>query len=305
MDLRSLKYVSTAIRLQSISKAAAELYIAQPALSRQIRLLEEELGVPLLVRHRRGVTPTSEGIKVMEAASQLQRLAHELREEVGSTAAEPRGKIRFGFPGGPGGLLLGQVIAEFIRKFPDVTFSLREGMTTDLSEALLADRLDIALMIYDSKIDGMQRKPLFAEDIWLLGETSIWPFQTSSLSIQQLEGLPLIHATGLGLLLDKLAGKHKLRFRSAIEGDTRTAALAVVEAGLGFILMPASAVPRYTDKGRVVGAPVRGLEIQRGLFWRSDRPLSRAAQMFVQQMEDTVDAHKRCHGNVIRDIVEA
>ncbi len=95
MDLRSLKYVSTAIRLQSISKAAAELYIAQPALSRQIRLLEEELGVTLLLRHRRGVTPTSEGIKVMEAADVLQRLArHPARRRVGVELLEEGGDRR-------------------------------------------------------------------------------------------------------------------------------------------------------------------------------------------------------------------
>lgn len=305
MDLRSLKYVSAAIRLQSISKAAAELYIAQPALSRQIRLLEEELGVALLVRHRRGVVPTTEGLKVMEVAEVLQRLARDLRDEMGSQAAEPNGKIRFGFPGGPGGLFLGQVIADFMRKFPKVSFMLREGMTGELGEALMADRLDLAVMLYDGKYQNLQRRPLFAEDVWLAGEPSHWPFVNSPLDIQQLAGLPLVHASGLGTALDKLAARHKLQFRSAIEGDTRTAAKAVVDAGLGFMLMPASAVQQDVAEGRLAGAPVHGLELRRGLFWRADRPLSRAVVEFVGKLERAVTALKLHHGGAIRDIVGA
>src|SRR5262245_30705744 len=81
MDLRALKYVAEAARLGSITKAAARLHVAQPALSRQIRLLEEELGVILLLRHRRGVRPTKEGLDFVRSAEVLLRMAQQIRDD--------------------------------------------------------------------------------------------------------------------------------------------------------------------------------------------------------------------------------
>ena len=101
MDLKVLKSVVEAIRLGSITKAAAKLRVAQPALSRQIHLLEEELGVALLLRHRRGVRPTREGIDFVTSAESLLRMAQQLRDDMGSRADEPVGRIRLGFSPSP------------------------------------------------------------------------------------------------------------------------------------------------------------------------------------------------------------
>src|ERR1700735_2367385 len=94
MDLKALRYVVEAAGLKSISKAAAQLHVAQPALSRQIRLLEEELGVPLLLRHRRGVEPTKEGLDFVRSAEILLRMAQQIRDDMGSRGTEPVGRIR-------------------------------------------------------------------------------------------------------------------------------------------------------------------------------------------------------------------
>jgi LysR family nitrogen assimilation transcriptional regulator len=305
MDLKSLKYVSSAIRLQSISKAAEELYIAQPALSRKIKLLEDELGVTLLVRHRRGVTATAEGLKVMALGDTMERLARQLRDDMLSQATDATGKIRFGYLIGPGELFIGKMIAEFMREHPKVTFSLREGSTHELSEALLADKLDLALMIYDVKYHGLRRKALFAEDVWLAGSPSAWPFGSEPLRVEHLANLPLVHAAGIGSAIDKLAAQHNIQMRSAIEGDTRAAARHAASAGVAFMLMPASSVRDDIREGRLVGAPITGFEVQRGLFWRSDSPLSRAVVEFVKRIDATVACLKRDQSSMIRDIAKA
>lgn len=302
MDLKALKYVAEAARLGSITKAAAQLRVAQPALSRQIRLLEDELGVVLLVRHRHGVKPTQEGLSLVRSAEVLLRMAQQIRDDMGSRAAEPVGRIRFGFLPAPGDLFVGSLVAGFIRQYPKVTFELREALTAELMEALLTDRLDLAIMIHDVKHQDLHRKPLFAEDIWLAGAPSIWPFGTEPLRPQQLAGVPLVHAAIVGYALDKIASRHKLQFHSVIEGDTRTAARAAVRAGAGFMLMPASGVCDEIARGEFAGAPVQGLEVRRGLFWRADRPLSRAVVEFIDQVESVVDELKRTKRPMIRDI---
>lgn len=305
MDFRALTYVTTAIRLESITKAAAELNVAQPALSRKIRMLEEELGVALLVRHRRGVKATAEGLRFVDSAETLLRLAQQLREEARSYATEPAGQVRFGFLPAVGDLFAGQLVADFIKRYPQVTFLLREGLTADLSEALLAGQLDVAIMIYEEKHQDLHRQPLFAEDVWLAGAPSIWPFGHGSLRLDELEGLPLVHAAIVGRTLEKLASVHRLKFRAVIEGGTRTAARAAVRAGAGFTLMPASWVATEVADGHLAGARVDGLEVQRGLFWRADRPMSRAVVQFVSEIERTVDALKQDKADLVREIAGA
>lgn len=305
MDLRALTYVTTAIRLESITKAASELNVAQPALSRKIRILEEELGVTLLVRHPRGVKATAEGVRFADAAETLLRYAQQLLEDVAAYAKEPVGKIRFGFLPAVGDLFAGRLVAEFVRKYPQVTFQLREGLTAELSDALLTDKLDIALMIYDANHPDLHRQPLFSEDVWLAASPSIWPFDNKTLQVQQLQGLPLVHAAIVGRTLEKIATTHRLKFRAVIEGGTRTAARAAVRAGVGFTLMPGSWVAEEIAAGHLAGAPVQGLEVQRGLFWRADRPLSRAVVEFVKEIETNVQALKQARPELIREVAGA
>lgn len=305
MDLKTLLYITTAVRLQSITKAAAELNVAQPALSRKIRLLEDELGVVLLARHPRGVTATREGLRFVESAEMLLRLAQQVREEASSWAGEATGQIRLGFLPATGDLFVGSLVADFMRRHPNVTFLLREGLTAELSEALLADRLDLAIMIYEARHQDLRRKPLFAEDIWLAGAPSIWPFADATLRPEQLADVPLVHAALVGSALEKIAVAHKLRFRSVIEGGSRTAARAAVRAGAGFTLMPASWVADEIAGGYLVGAPVAGLEVQRGLFWRTDRPQSRAVVEFAAEIERAVAGLKCERGDIIREIAAA
>jgi LysR family nitrogen assimilation transcriptional regulator len=302
MDLRALRYVAEAARLGSITKAASQLNVAQPALSRQIRLLEEELGVTLLLRHRRGVEPTKEGLDLVRSAEALLGMAQKIREDMGSRVAEPSGRIRLGFLPGPGGLLIGQLVADFIRQFPKVTFLLREAMTAELNDSLLTDKLDLAVMIYDVRHQNLQRKPLFAEDIWLAGAPAQWPFKSKTLSPRDLEGLPLIHATIIGVAWQRLAARHNVQFRTVIEGDARTAGRAAVKAGIGFMLMPGSSIAAEIARGELKGARVTGLEVRRGLFWRADHPQSRAVVEFMAKLDGAVAALKAAKPPLIRDI---
>ena len=304
MDLRALRYLAEVARLGSITKAAMKLNVAQPALSRQIRLLEEELGVTLLLRHRRGVKPTKEGIDLANSAEVVLRMVRRIREDMSSRSAEPSGRIRLGFLPGPGSLFIGQLVADFIRQFPKVTFQLREAMTTELKDGLLTDQLDLAVMIYDVRDQTLNREPLFAEDVWLAGAPARWPFRQKTLLPKHLEGLPLIHASIVGVGLEKLAATHRLQFRTVIEGDTRSAARPAVRAGVGFMLMPASSVIDEIARGELAGAPVRGLEVRRGLFCRSDHPQSRAMLEFMAQIKACATALKVVKPAIIRDIAQ-
>jgi LysR family nitrogen assimilation transcriptional regulator len=302
MDLRTLKYVTAAVRLESITKAADRLHVAQSAVSRAIKLLEDELGVMLLVRHTHGVKATPEGLKFVESAETLLQLASRLRDEMRSHSEQPLGQIRFGFPPSQGEHFIDAVVAGFVTKYPNVNFLLREGFTGELMEELLADKLDVAVLLYDTRHQDLHREPLFSEDTWLVGEASIWPFGAKPLSPGQLDGLPLVHTRLVGESLRKLTAKQKIGWRIVAQGDVTRVARELVRAGAAYWLIPHGLIADEIDRGAFAGAPVKGLEVRRGLFWRSDRPQSRAVAGFVFELQKAVAALKLARPGIIKEI---
>lgn len=301
MDLVALKYFAEAVRQGGITKAAEHLHVAQPALSRQIRLLEEELGVKLLERHRRGVKPTRDGLSFVQGAENLLRQAQQLRHEVGSRVAEPVGSIRLGFLPATSELLVGKLIAEFVREFPKVTFHLQEGYTPELAEAMIANKLDLAIMSYEFKHQDLDRTPLFTEHMWLAGLPSIWPFGDSPLDLAQLSGLPLLHSQFAGGYLSKLSSARKIQLRSMIVGDTRSVIRHTVQSGSGFVLMPASSIMNELESGEIRGAPIKSFKVHRALFRRIDAICSRAIAKFEERLLAAVETIKREKSPLIQE----
>src|SRR3954468_11508887 len=140
MDLVQLKYFLRVAELRSFSKAADVLHVAQPAITRQIRLLEEELGVALFHRHSRGSEPTEAGQLLEIRAAELLRMADQTRVDVVSRAVVPTGTVRIGFPPSVGNLLLGSPVAAYHAKYPGVLISLVEGYNQVLQEWMLSAR---------------------------------------------------------------------------------------------------------------------------------------------------------------------
>jgi len=302
MDLRTLRYVTTAVRLESITKAAEQLHIAQSAVSRAIKLLEDELGVELLVRHTHGVRATAEGLKFVQSAETLLAAAKQLRDEMRSQSAAPTGPIRFGFPPSQGAHFIDVLVAGFVKRYPNVQFLLREGFSEALTQELLADRLDVAILLYETHHQDLQRRPLFAEETWLVGEPAGWPFGTKPLAPRQLEGLSLVHAQLIGEALRKLTAKHKVNWNIVAQGDVTRVAREVVRTGAAYWLVTYGVVAEEIEKGTLVGVPVKGLEFRRGLFWRADRPLSRAVSVFIEELEKAVSQLKVSQRRYIKAI---
>lgn len=305
MDLRSLKYVSAAVRFESITKAAEHLHVAQSAVSRAIKILEDELGVTLLVRHSHGVSATPEGVRFVESAEKLLGLAQHLRNEMRASAAEPAGEVRFGFPPSHGEAFISALVCGFTRSNPRVSFVLREGLTGELRDELLADRLDIAMMLDHVRHENLASRPLFAEDTWLVGAPSAWPFGRRPIEPAELDGLPLVHTTMVGETLRKATAKQKIHWRVVAQGDVTRVAPEIVRAGLAFWLIPYGMIAEQLASGVLAGAPVRSLEMRRALFWRSDRPHSRAVAAFIDEIGKAVTAMRAARPPLVRDAESA
>lgn len=286
MDFLDLRYFAEVVRQQNFTKAAVRLGVAQPALTRRVHLLEETFGTQLLLRHRRGAIATEAGLILFDRAELLLRLADELKGDIVSRTAEPIGQIRFGFPPSLGNAFVAGLVSDYLRQFPRASFHLNEQFSPEVREALLTGRIEIGIMSCEAGHPELRFEPLFQEQLWLIGLPANWPFKTTNtLAPTLLAKKPLLLASFLRIALDKLGTEQGLQFNVRLEADALTTLCETVRMGAGFLLGPPSSVKRELDCGEFVGAPVRGLRVTRGLFWRRDRPLTRALQELVEAVQ--------------------
>lgn len=153
MELRHLRYFVAVAQAQSFTKAAQSLHVAQPALSRQIRQLEDELGVRLLERDRRRTELTSAGRAFLDEASAL--LAHSQRaiQAAQKTVRAGTGELNLGYVWGLFHLVAPEMIARFRQRFPDVAVHLFDLTATEQAEALVSGRLDAGLIGFAHEAD--------------------------------------------------------------------------------------------------------------------------------------------------------
>ncbi len=255
MDFRELRYFAHVARAGSFSRAANELRIAQPALSRQIRKLEEELGAPLLVRHGRGVRLTGAGSLLLERAETLSHLLHQTADEVRANGNTLTGHLSIGVPPAAGLLIVPAMVEQFRKLWPRVSLHVREGISTSLQEWLLDRRVDVALVHNPAPLDALHIVPILKERMILVGPPAAGKSgsrQKRSYQIRDLTDLPLILPSlphNNRRLVEQAAVMHGVRLGPVIEVDSVALTKSMVRAGLGYTILTVAAVQDETARG--------------------------------------------------------
>ena len=169
MDLRHLRTFLHVAELGSLSKAAERLHIAQPALGRQIKILEEELAQPLFVRHGRGMTLTASGQTLRERASSILRLVEDTRVEVSAARGAVRGSVSLGVPPTAGDVIAGPLVEAFVKRYPDVLVRIVPAFSGYLRDMLRWGDLDLAIMYETADVQQLRLDPLILEPLFLFG----------------------------------------------------------------------------------------------------------------------------------------
>ena len=168
MDLKQLEYFVRVAELGSFTRASIALDIAQPALSRQVRLLEVELRQNLLVRNGRGATPTEAGKLLLEHARGILHQVDRAREELGRVRGALAGRVAIGLPPSLARVLTVPLTRAFRQQMPDAQLSISEGLSTAMQESLVNGRLDIAVLYNAQPAAGIESSPLLDEDLLLV-----------------------------------------------------------------------------------------------------------------------------------------
>jgi LysR family transcriptional regulator, nitrogen assimilation regulatory protein len=168
MDLKQLEYFVRVAELGSFTRAAIELDVAQPALSRQVRLLEVELRQALLVRNGRGAVPTEAGKLLLDHGRGILHQVERAREDLGRLRGGLAGRVAVGLPTSVARVLTVPLLRAFRAALPEARLSISEGLSGGLQEGLVSGRLDIVVLYNAQPSRELDLTPLMEEDLLLV-----------------------------------------------------------------------------------------------------------------------------------------
>lgn len=263
MDLRQLRHFKQVVRSGSISAAGTLLNIAQPALSRQMKALEEELGVALLFRTGRGVVPTAAGTILLQEADRLTEAADQLYQRIRGLGARLTGEASVGISPTTGRSLSAALARRVQSEYPGLRLRIVEGFSGTLLEWLLTGRIDAAILYHMPSAGSVRSEVVAHEQLSLIGSvgTAVFP-EGASIGISQLQGVPLILPTpqhGLRKMLNLYAKTHGITPNLVFELDSLDATISLVRDNLGMTILPESAV-----RSELIAGTLRA--------WRIDAP---------------------------------
>jgi len=237
MDIRRIKNFVTVVETGSIARAAQALHIAQPALSVQMRRMENLVGCQLLSRSSRGVVPTVTGIEFCRRAKETLRMLEALRAIGQEMASSPSGHVVIGAPASAGNMIAVPLVNAVRKRYPAITLGLMESPSVYLGELLLRGRLDIAVLFDENLPMGMQVLPVIVEDLFVVGLEA----GGEELDLQRLKGVGLVmpaRPNSVRSLLDRACADRGIALEVVAEVSSPYTMVQLVRSGIGATVLP-------------------------------------------------------------------
>lgn len=292
MDLKQLSYFLAVAEAGSFSKAAVMLSVAQPILSRQIKLLETELAVELLYRNGRGIV-LSEAGKILErhARSTLD-IVERARVEIAALRAKPQGRVVIAMPPSIGWVLTGPLVRRCREAFPDIMLHIVEGFSGHVAEWLSTGRIDVGIVYNASRRASLTTEPLFSDDLVVLGPAdNPAGLDGDGVPARCLAEIPLIlpaRPHGLRVLIDQTLAELDLAPRIIFEVDAMPSTLALVEEGVGYTVLSETAAAQRIGAGCIRAWTIVDPVMTRQLILATStqRPMSVATRLVTRLIRD-------------------
>lgn len=260
MNLKQLEYFVRVAELGSFSKAAMVLNIAQPALSRHVRLLETDLRTTLLIRNGRGVMMTEAGKRLHDHAVGILQLMSSVREDIEANRDVPSGRIVVGLPPSFGRWCTLPLVEEFRKNLPQAQLSIVEGLSAHLAEWIASGRADLAILLNPDPNPVLDIQPVIDESICLVGTAgNMSALSAGGVAFAELARLPLIvpaRTHAIRKLIETQSALLGIPLEVAWEISSIASILNLVQAGYGYALLPRSAVAVSGMSSHFVLAPI-------------------------------------------------
>ncbi len=289
MDTRQLAAFCAVVERKSFSQAAERLGVTQPAVSLQIRSLEQRLGRQLLDRSGRRVEPTEAGRRLYASAQRVLAAEEHLLEELDADdEGVITGTLELGASTGPGGTVVPLLLCEFQEQYPDVRVRLTVSDTQTVVDRVAERELELGIVGAGRRHRGVAFEPFFRDEV-VLACPSDHRFARKTVSLDDLKREKLIvmqEGAGVRQVIEDELRKAGMRLRDLdvrLELGLQESVRSAVLAGHGIAFISRLAIEADLAAGRIATARVRGLDPVREIFLAraAGRSETRAARAFV------------------------
>ena len=300
MELRQLRYFVAIVDHGSLSRAALVLHVAQPALTQQLRQLEDELGVQLLHRTAQGVLSTDAGKVFYEHAQAILKQVADAQAAVVQSAERPSGSVTLGLPHSISSALALPLLRAIRQRYPEITLQLTEELTGNLAEQLRAGRVNLAVLLDDGQLGGFATTALVEEELrYICRDDTPLASGRDSVSLREVLDTTLILPGlqhGVRPRIESTARGAGLHTRDVIEINSIAILKSAILAGMGATILPVAPVLAEVERGAMRALSIHGPAIARTVVLCASRniPLTNAAsavgRLVAQVAHDLCDS---------------
>jgi LysR family nitrogen assimilation transcriptional regulator len=281
MELRQLRYFVAIVDHGSLSRAAQVLHVAQPALTQQLRQLEEELQAQLLHRSPQGVLSTDAGKLFYEHAQAILKQVGDARSAVNQSATRPAGSVSLALPHSISGALALPLLLACRGRFPEITLQLTEELSGNLTEQLKSGRINLAVQFDDGQLGPFACTPLVEETMMFIcrrgsphaphlerptGRAAGGGLAATSISLAQALAAPLILPGlqhGVRPRIENVARGAGLRIANVIEINSLAILKSALLADMGATILPLAPLLAEVERGDLQATPIDSAALTR------------------------------------------
>jgi DNA-binding transcriptional LysR family regulator len=299
VDVRQLAAMVAVAETGSVTRAADVLHLVQPAVSRQIKLLEDELGAPLFERTRHGMLLTDDGQVLLEHARRALGELERARAEIRPVSGELRGVVTLGLSPSFAEPIGEALVTRLAAEHPAVRLRISVGYTRHLADWLDSADIDLAVIYEVRPSSAVQVYPLLEDSLWVVGPPG------SGLSPDQPVRFADVHERiriqanpthALRSILERVAAEQKIRLTIGVETNSMNMQQRLAAAGVGLTVLPSIAVAEDVASGRLSGAPLLDDGLRRRLLMalpgtrRLGHAVRGVAELLVAEMRQAVES---------------
>lgn len=312
MDLKQLDYFRHVAELGSFTRAAAFLSVVQPALSRQIRQLEIELGQSLFERNGRGVVLTEAGARLLEHARGILAQIGRARQELEDQRNGDSGHFTLGLPPSLGSTVTVPIVKAFARSLPNARLATVEGLSTYMLEWLNLGRVDCALVYNATATASVDLQPLLEDPLYLVSRAAgalpglpanSQAANPAAVTLDDLAELPLIMPSrphAMRMAVENALAAVNRKVRVVYEIECIPAVIDLVRQGHGFGVLPRNAVrvSHWADDVTITPIGDPPLHVALSIATSSQRPLGSLPRKAIDLIRDIVRREIHSHSIV-------
>jgi len=297
MDFKQLRALVTVAETGNVTRAAELLHIVQPAVSRQLRLLEDDVGTVLFDRGRHGMELTEAGKTLLEYARRVLNEIERARAEIRPSQGAIGGIVTVGLLPSTCDLLSSPLVAAVAQSYPGIRVRISMSYAGHLQQWLESGEVDVALLYNPKPNQALHTEPLIDEDLLAVGLPSSGLSKDRPMTLRELAGHPLVlpgSAHGLRTLVEHEAALMGLTLNVVAETNAMSVQKSLVLGGHGLTVLPTIAAVDDLAQGRLAAAPLTEPNLQRRIVLalpthrQTSAPVRCVVSALVQCMKEAV-----------------